>query len=327
MNTRWYLALRASLPGGGRGQRIVLAVLALSVAVLLGAWGWTQLQINKEDSALTQQEAMQSYLHAVSWLKANESSVLTQGNSALWWMIDTAARRSGDPYLNELVERHLRFVYQGLLTNSPWMRLVRPRSPVREDAQPEEGLERYQRFFLAAATCRPDDDTRPFLMGHVCRPALTKVWLSDRVCSTHHLMGLMIHHRNGCKATPDAARLQGELLDDIEAQARLDPFMRDAALQRVLMLAWVGGAERPQSSWVRRVQQAQQADGGWSGETSLPEWPHFIQPHFIRTMGARLTGRPWRRSAPPSDFHASAQGLLLMALLAHPTGKSGWQGE
>jgi len=307
--------------------RGMLVLLALFVVLASIGWWWTLVQVNRQVPALTQAEARQSYLRAVSWLKANESSVLSDGNAALWWLIDAAARRSEDRHLSELVERHLAVAYQGVLANSPWVRIVRPQSVATGEVQSDELLARYQRFFLTAATCRADDDTQAFLDGHVCRPALIKVWLADRVCSTHHLMGLMIHRRNGCKAPAVAERLQNELLEDIEAQARVDPFMRDAALQRVLMLAWVGGLDRPQSSWVRRVRDAQQADGGWSGSATLPEWPDFLQPRALSAAGARLTGRPWSPSAPPSDFHASAQGLLLMALLAHPTGKSAWQGE
>ena len=305
--------------------RSLFVLVGASVSLALIAWAWTLQQVNQQAPALTQAEARHSYLRAVAWLKVNESSVLSQGNAALWWMVDTAAQRSGDPYLSDLVERHLSIAYQGPFANSPWVRFVRPQALVKGGPQPEEQLVRYQRFFLTAVTCRADDDTRDFLEGHVCRPALSKVWLADPVCSTHHLMGLMIHRRSGCEPAPEAERLQGELLDDIEAQARLDPSMRDAVLQRVLMLAWAGGVERPSPSWVQRVRDAQQPDGGWTGEASLPEWPDFLQPQVIRGAWRRLNGRP--HAAPPSDFHASAQGLLLMALLAHPAGKTAPAGQ
>lgn len=311
----WWVRM---LAGFSRG--ILMLLVLFGVSALIG-WGWTQSHVNRQAPALTQAELNQSYQRAVAWLKANESSVLAQGNAALWWMIDAAAQRSEDRYLHELVERHVTITYQGAQANSPWMRLVRPQSTPTGGPQADEELVSYQRFFLTAATCRADSETRAFLEGHVCRPALTKVWLADRVCSTHHLMGLMMHRRSGCEPPSGVARLRSELLDDIEAQARLDPFMRDAAMQRVLMLAWAGGVDRPQPSWVRRVRDAQQADGGWSGETTLPEWADFLQPRTLRAAWGRMRGLPQLSSSPSSDFHASAQGLLLMALLAHPGGK------
>ena len=307
-----------------RGTLVLTALLAASV--LMG-WGWTQIQINRPTQSLTQEEARQSYLRAVGWLRSNESLVLSQGNAALWWMIDTAARRSEDRYLAELVERHLAIAYRGMWVNSPWKRLVRPQAAATGEPPAGEQLVRYQRFFLTAVTCQADADTIDFLEGHVCRPSLIKALLVDRVCSTHHLMGLMIHRRSGCEAPAGVNRLHSELLDDIETQARLDPFMRDATLQRVLMLAWAGAVDRPQPSWVRRVRDAQQADGGWSGEETLPEWADFLQPRALAALWARLSGRPLPRSVPPSDFHASAQGLLLMALLAHPAGKIDTPGQ
>lgn len=302
------------------------AFLFALLAAVLTAWAWTQWQINRDAPAVSAAEARRGFVRAISWLQANEGTVLSQGNAALWWMLDVAAQRSADPYLTDLVERHLQLAYQGELETSAWKRLIRPRSMPVASADPVEALEPYQRFFLSAAKCRIDDQTRAFYAGHVCRPALTKVWADDSVCSTHHLMGLMVHRRNQCPEVAGMLQLQQELLDDIEGQARWEPFMRDAVLQRTLMLAWVGGPERPRASWVRRAIAAQQPDGGWSGAAALPEWPDLVQPWawkawLRKPSGGALSDRP------PSDFHASAQGLLLTALIAYPSGKSGLLGD
>lgn len=299
-----------------RGGRALLILSALCMVCVLFAWGWTQLQINRNVQPVTQQEARQHYERALGWVRANESTVLSQGNAALWWMLDVAAHRSQDPYLTDLVDRYMARVFPGSSAQSPWARMVRPGTSINPDAPMEDGLFAYQRFFRDAIACRVGADTRPFFEEHVCRPSLTKVWLSDPACSTHQLMGLMIHRRSGCSPTPGVERLKAELLDDIAWQARLDPLMRDAGIQRVLMLAWAGDVSRPQPSWVRRVMAAQRIDGGWSGGETWPEWPEALQRDQIRALWARVRGQPLP-AITPSGFHASAQGLLLMALLAH----------
>lgn len=295
----------------------VLMTLSLLVAGVCAAWLWTQTQLNREESAVSPQEALRSFERALDWFRANEQVVLQDGNAALWWMVDAAARRSAHPYLANLVTRHVDLMNPPGMAQSPWRRLVQPKSPFEPLGAAADGLEGYQKFFLAAVTCDITNESRPYFIGHVCRPVWAKVWGGDRVCSTHQLMGLMLHERNGCTVVPAGARLSEELLDDIEGQVLVDPWMRDATIQRVLMLAWAGGLERPRPAWVRRVLGAQQLDGGWAGGSALPEWPSWMQPSAVKA--------PWSRSAADgavlatrSDFHATAQGLLLSALFAFP---------
>ncbi len=316
--------LHTSVVRRARISRMALqAVFALCFmgVLVVAAWGWTLRQVNRDMPPMPQQEALTSFQRSVAWLQNNEPVVLQDGNAALWWMVDAAAKRSGDPYLAQLVERYLAQVFQGVQAQSPWLRLVRPQAQVARDLPLPEQLVDYQKHLLSAATCQAapslGDHDHAFLETNLCRPMLTKVWLGDRVCSTHQVVALLIQQRNRCASPTGLARLQSELLDDIQTQTSLDPFMRDATLQRVLVLAWAGNGQRIAPSWVLRVRDAQHADGGWAGEASLPEWPAFLQPRLLKSLAARALGRPPRTTI-PSDFHATAQGMLLMALLAYP---------
>lgn len=310
-------------PGRARAAWRWVVLIALFVTLLLvSAWAWTVRDIHREAPPLSAQEADDSFRRSVAWLKTHEPQVLQDGNAALWWMVDVAAKRSQDPFLQQLVERYLAQTFQGVQAQSPWLRLVRPGASVTSFLPTPVELSEYQRYFLAAATCQPEDERNGppsgYLQNNLCRPMVAKVLLGDRVCSTHQVFGLLIHQRNHCAQPSGMPRLQQELLADIQTQARLDPFMRDATVQRVLILAWVGGADLPPARWVRRVHDAQQSDGGWTGDAQLPEWPEFVQPRTLKKWLRASLGQAEQPTV-PSDFHATAQGLLLMALYAHPS--------
>jgi hypothetical protein len=107
--------------------------------------------------------------------------------------------------------------------------------------------------------------------------------------------------------------LKKDLLADIRQQMGVDVVVKDVYLQRVMMLMWYGDPASVKPIWLRRVLMAQQADGGWIGGRQMPELPEKLQPWFIRSQLAQWW--PTRfTSASTSDFHASAQGLLITAL-------------
>jgi hypothetical protein len=63
--------------------------------------------------------------------------------------------------------------------------------------------------------------------------------------------------------------------------------------------------------WVRRILGAQRPDGGWSGAAVIVELPDE------RVLSWQGGLRSQVVEAPVSEFHATAQGLYLMALLLH----------
>lgn len=303
MKNRW---LRRSV-----GAVLFIGLTAVSLAALALWLG------NRELPPPTEAERQQAFRRAVSWVRINEAQLLREHNMPLWWFVQTAAERSQDPDLVALMARYRAVAVQEGVTRLPWWRMVDPKADTRQGLVPVDTLEPYQRFLYHALTCEPQalpqGDTRAFLAPGICRPMLTQVILNDPVCSTHQLAGVMLLERVACTRKDAPPALAHTLLHDIEQQMTWDVVLKDAYLQRVMMLMWQGQPGQLKPVWLHRVYQAQQPDGGWAGGRQFPELPQWAQPWVLR---ARLaTWWPSRfHAGAGSDFHASAQGLLISAL-------------
>jgi hypothetical protein len=122
------------------------------------------------------------------------------------------------------------------------------------------------------------------------------------------MMGYRIAQRNGCGIADLDAKI-AVLQKTMGMQLRYDPRVVDVYIQRVLMLVDSGAMDRINPRWVERVIAAQQADGGWSD----------IQP-LIPVGGGKYLGfnsKAVTVGVPISNFHTTAQGVLLMSLLRH----------
>lgn len=298
-----------------------LAKATLVVAVLVAAtWAVILWQNNKSVEAVSQQELAQAYARSLSWVRTNEAYVLGQSNSALWWMALTTAEITNDPYLRGLAEQTKLRLYGQTEPSRAYKRMFEPGARIHMgDTGPLHLMAPYQRFMYHALTCVPvqveGDDSSDFLTHNVCRPMWRASLLGDPACTTHQLMGLMIFKRTGCQAPQALAPLEQALLDDIAQQLEMDPVMKDAYLQRALMLAWQGQSDRIKPIWIRRILAAQDADGGWRGHRRLPELPDWISPWAWRERLARHWPARWHAEREEQDFHATAQGMLLLALL------------
>jgi len=120
------------------------------------------------------------------------------------------------------------------------------------------------------------------------------------------LMGYRMAQRSQCPIDNLEANI-AVLQKTIEKQLRYDPRVVDVYIQRVLMLVDSGARDRVQSRWLERVIDAQQKDGGWSDVQSL------IPVGGDKYFGLNANGVTI--AEPVSNFHATAQGVLLMSLL------------
>lgn len=292
-------------------------VLLLAIG---GGWFALARYANADVPSIPQADVRASFERSVAWMKAHESMVLRDGNAALWWMVKAAADHTQDPYLTDLVSRSINLVYAGDKASSPWRKLVEPKAVIVPNDLLLDELLSYQRFYYYAATCREFEadqngpGSKQFLDRNQCRPLWRKVILADTVCSTHQLYGIRMARQSGCQLDAGVSRLEEELLGDIEWQLRVDPVYQDGYLQRVLAMQWVGGASRVKPVWVHQVLAAQRADGGWSGDRILLGLPDWLQPiTFMRWMAEIVPSR-FVAAEPASGFHATVQGMLLMAL-------------
>lgn len=296
-------------------------LLGLTLLMALGgAWFIMARAANADAEPVPPELTREAFKRSVAWLSSHEQKVLGDGNAALWWMVSTAAERTGDPDLQLLVRRSIERSYAGANATSPWRRLVEPGASIELRDSVTDGLLPYQRFYYFSATCRPvepDDSgmgSQQFIEANMCQPMWRKVLLRDNVCTTHQLLGIRMARRSGCPLGPRVAALESELIGDIALQLRLDPVFRDAYIQRVLSMYWVAGPQQVKAIWLRRVLQAQRADGGWSGDRYLLGLPAWLQPATLRQWMSAIMPKHFPAGAPESEFHPTAQGMLLMAL-------------
>jgi len=97
--------------------------------------------------------------------------------------------------------------------------------------------------------------------------------------------------------------------DGILSELRWDYRVEDAYLQKVWTLIESGRRNEVKPVWVRRILEAQEADGGWTGADIITPLPGGRALFWEGGMRPRMGLRP------ESTFHATAQGLYLMALL------------
>ncbi len=311
---------------GSRVVRVAKAMLVFAVAIgaafALAIWHG-----NRDVAPLHADERLHAFKQAVSWMRANEVDILQDDNVALWWFVSVAAEHTGDEYLRGLFQRFLDESRDRPWVGEAWRRMVEPDAEVVWDPSSVRKLEPYQRFFYHALTCVPvalseGVDTNVFLQGSACHPLPTKVWVKDPVCTTHQLVGVVLLQRRGCKPAQELVSLRKDLLDDIREQMAVDVVVKDAYLQRVMMLMWQGDPDSVKPIWLQRALRAQQPDGGWIGGRQMPELPQALQPWFIRSQLAKWWPSRFH-AASTSDFHASAQGLLITALALKPAEAAG----
>ncbi|MEY4428049.1 MAG: hypothetical protein RLZZ182_738 [Pseudomonadota bacterium] len=297
---------------------IAMGYIVLVSAMGFGVWVW-RASAPQDMAPLEARQA--AWRQAMVWVKTHEDALLRDPNSALWWMLRHAAEAAADAELQALVARHLEWQYPPLDGGySPWRRLIDGRSPVAPEVLTRVAMTPmapYQRDFLQAASCQmvPAADAHvsgDFLVRNLCRPNLWHTLTQDKVCATHQLMTLQVHRQSGCAGGLPATALRAELLADVQSQIMWLPVFEDAYIQRVLMLYWQRGGAATRPVWFNRVLMAQRADGGWAGERWVLELPLALQPSSVRNaLWARL-GRQVRPVE--SDFHATAQAMLLVAL-------------
>jgi hypothetical protein len=298
-------------PVGARWARRL--VLCLLVLMLSGAiWVLLCEQRNSRDVPFpTDTELRSSFSRAGAWVLSNRDSVLSENNSMLWLFVREAGRLSNDPRLASLAEQ-----FQARYTRGTLSQLFFDASGIDRVRDMEIDLsdswQGYQRLFVYGATCnrsmRSDPQVQALLSPSACESG--HEWLRFPWCRTHQLMGLRFVQRNHCEPDEETARTIKTIQDLIVTELKWDFRVQDAYLQRVWTLVESGRRDEIKAIWLRRILSAQRADGGWDGADIIARLPGGL---VVCWQGGNLY--PHLRHMPASDFHATAQGLYLMALL------------
>ncbi len=253
--------------------------------------------------AVTPGELKHSFESSVRWLSDNKQRIFRTHNSALWWMIKEAEDLTDNPTLTSIYQQYRREQLQTRPRNL-WTPFFNPGyKPYVPDIDLLSDLKPYQILFAYALSCDTELGNEPLIKRQLQSDYCQHSLINAR-CVTHQQMGVFLLEQNGCG---DHKRLASELLDIIESDLSLDFRVTDSYLQRALTLAQGGRSQAIKPVWVRKIMQAQSEDGGWGDYYPV-----------IDLAGIKLgfSSRPTPVIGPgKSDFHATAQGLLLMALL------------
>lgn len=283
---------------------LLLPVFAL---VALVAWYAALLWVNNRAVQSPDRAVLAERLeHAIDWLTANVKAGESPAHPHLWWMIKQAADVSGNTRLvgfyrsNEPQLLHNRSL-------QVWLKMFDPGAivgPGRADVY--RNLPDYEYLFLYGQTCAEELEREPAVRGQLHPEFCASHFLEPR-CVSQQLLGVRFLLQQGCGDAGELTRLVLRLQDRIVTELTWDPRVVDAYLLRVLALAESGAIGRVRPAWIRRILDAQHADGGWGDVDPVLYLPHGV------VMGFASTELAHRRLL--SDFHATAKGIWLLSLL------------
>lgn len=270
---------------------LVLAALLIAAVALL-RFGPHQ----RDEPAPSAAELRRHWQAGLRWMRDHQAQLVADGNPMLWRMVRDAAAVSGEPMLTEMLAAwRQRFFPQPPF--DAWLLLV---DPAAQPASPRpagfDTLPAYMKLFAYGLTCDATagavDVVQKQMQAGWCSALTPRRVLVQSKCVTHQLVGVMLVQQRQCGDRARVDALARQLQDRVVDELSLDPVMRDAYLQRVLMLYWTGAPERVKPVWLQRVLRAQRPDGGWDYEASAAASPGDIR----------------------EAFHATAQGMLIIAL-------------
>ncbi|MDH5612464.1 MAG: hypothetical protein OEY66_08420 [Gammaproteobacteria bacterium] len=250
-------------------------------------------------------EIQRTFNQSIEWLVVNDLKNKNNHNSALWWMLKEASEISDDKKLTDIYQQYKK---QYLDANSPnvwtpyFRKYYRPYVP---DITAFLSYKPYQLFFVYALSCDKALARETIIQDQHEADFCGLHYLSPR-CVTHQLMSVRLMQDRSCGDDKQLAALSQSLQEIIIDELTYDFRVTDSYLQRVLALAEAGNYEAIKPVWVQRIIDAQNEDGGWNDM------------HPVIPLGNSALG--WTSLLPgyasnESNFHATAQGVWLMALL------------
>lgn len=260
---------------------------------------------NREASWPEQVRIQASFNAAIGWIDAHQEDILQQNNPVLWWMIQRSATLTSDPSLESAFGRYQQKYLESARTL--WLPLFFPGRWVPFRNEDIAHFSEYQKQFVYAISCDPDLEQQDIISAQLDSSYCDRQPLRP-ACATHQLMAFRFMQQNHCGDAQATHAAVTDLQARIVRQLTWDPRVVDIYLQRVLMLTESGAVAALKPVWLQQVMDAQLPDGGWGGN---------IDPYLQLPSGTSLGfgSRGFAMATPTSDFHATAQGILLMSLL------------
>jgi hypothetical protein len=283
------------------------ALLVLTIAALIGRCEYSN---SRKVSFPPDAEIRVSLSRASAWIFGHSAQLLSEDNPMLWLFVRDAGRAADEPRLLALAGE-----YQSQHIDSSIWRYIfdstgRGRTAGLHINFPD-GTPDYNRLFIYGATCNESAHEDPavlmLLNPAACDPGLA--WLRSPWCRTHQLMGLRFVQKNHCESDAATAETVAAVQSLILSELAWDFRVEDAYIQKVLMLVESGRRKDVKAVWLRKILEAQRADGGWDGVDVIA---HLPGNRVLCWTNGHLYPRITRQRS--SNFHATAQGLYLLAL-------------
>jgi hypothetical protein len=254
--------------------------------------------------------------NGIRWLVSNREMVLGQHNPMLWWFVKESADTTNDERLHALFSEYKRHHLEPN-PNTVWWHLFDAESKVPVVIRQLEQLPDYNLYIIYGATCDSALGEKEIISRQTDFAFCADHHPFSPACVTHQMVGARLAQQRGCLDPRVVQQLLFALHEKIVKQLAWDPRVVDVYVQRVLMLAESGMAQKIKPVWLQRVLDAQLTDGGWGNFHPLLPINHT---HYIG-LSDRLIIRE-----PKSNFHTTAQGVFLLSLLAgERNGNMSWK--
>lgn len=254
----------------------------------------------------TREELNTAFNQSINWLQQNNPVIQNDHNSMLWWMLIQAANQQNNATLNNIIAQY-KANNVARYQNSPWTYLITGESNPHISAYTLGNMPDYNLHFVYGFSCsrslayediiKIQNQTGFCWRHHPISPA----------CTTHQMMGFRFMQRTGCEDPAVVADSIETLSNYIQQQSTYDFRVVDVYLQRVLMQLDSGNTDKINPRWVKRILHAQNADGGWG------DFQPLIPVGNGKYFGFTSKGVGIRE--PVSTFHATAQGIWILAML------------
>lgn len=288
-------------------KKWIVSLVLVLILVPLTIFAGLVLHHNLGGVAPQKSEVSESLEQSIRWLDANEQDILAEGNPMLWWMVKRSFELTQDYRLGQLYKRY-KARYLDRRYHNYWRALFDSQYVPIFSAEQIAQLPDYNQYFLYGLSCSDKLAASPVIQRQMTTDFCGDYHPISPACVTHQMMGLYFRQQRGCG---DRAELQAQmqtLQDTVVQQLTWDPRVVDVYIQRILMLLETGAADRVKQRWLQRLLQAQLPSGAWSGFKPL------LPLGGDRHVG--FYGKGIKVDTPEDSFHATAQGLLIMALLS-----------
>ena len=287
-------------------KRILLVLFITSMTPLI-FYIFLIFENNKSIYEIHPKVISKSLDRSITWLIDNREKSLTQDSAILWWMIKRSSEITNDHRLLDIYNEYK----NKYMANNPynaWRKLFTPHAQTKINPDSLNHLPDYNLYFIYGLTCNTELGHFDIIQRQKSTDFCRDTHPISPACVTHQLMGLRFRQDQNCGDKKVMASQENDLQEMIKRQLTWDPRLIDVYIQRVLMLVDTGRGNEVKNQWLQNILNVQSNEGGWGDFQSL------LALSDTRHIGFYSRGIKFGK--PTDTLHATAQGILLMSLLA-----------